>query len=177
MTQLHTIVARNVDPLDTAVLSVGRIEAGYTFNVIADKAQVQGTIRAFKQNTFCLLKKRIEDICKGVALAFNVEVDVIYPMEYPVTETTSLECLRDVLEAAKSVVGDVSIKEPVSTMCAEDFSFFLNKVPGCFFFLGSKIADGIQRPHHKANFDFDESVLGKGALIWIKLVQNLLHPE
>lgn len=137
VTQLQTIVSRNISPLDSAVLSIGQINGGYNYNIIADHAQVIGTVRTFKPETKKLVEQRIREICHGIELSYNVKIDVLYKYGYPATINHTEIGVNTIINAAKPVVGESNIITPIGTMAAEDMSFFLNECKhGAFFFCG-----------------------------------------
>eukprot|EP00475_Leptophrys_vorax_P038035 TRINITY_DN6631_c0_g1_i5.p1 TRINITY_DN6631_c0_g1~~TRINITY_DN6631_c0_g1_i5.p1 ORF type:complete len:319 (+),score=91.45 TRINITY_DN6631_c0_g1_i5:1489-2445(+) len=186
VSQLNTIVSRNIAPLDSAVVTVGTFNSGYNANVISDLTKISGTIRSFEEPVMEILHQRMKEICVGIEKSFNVEVDLKFAVDrsYPVTRNSSRECVENVRRAALKVVPSELVTEPQSTMGAEDFSFFLNELPGCFFFIGSypgtadpkkeAAFEYLDRPHHKFNFDLHEDALGVGASIWVQLIEDLL---
>lgn len=181
-----TLFSNILSALDSAVLTVGTFNGGYACNVIADKSEISGTVRAFEEPVMDTIHRRVNEICCGIHQSFNVDVQVKFNTEtgYPVTRNTSQTCVDNVRLAASKVVPKDHVVSPSSTMAAEDFSFFLNEVPGCFFFVGAypgtpTETDPPQKeyldfPHHKSNFDLDEDSLGIGASIWVQLVEDLL---
>jgi amidohydrolase len=200
--QLNTIVSRNIArkciftsktfvqsiclALDSAVVTVGTFNAGYNANVISDLAKISGTLRSFEEPVMDILHQRIREICSGIEKSFNVQTEIKFADDrsYPVTRNTSLECVENVRRASSKIVSSDLVVEPISTMGAEDFSFFLNERPGCFFFVGSypgktdpskpATFEYLDRPHHKSNFDLHEDALGVGASIWVQLIEDLL---
>ena len=170
---LQTIVARNVNPLDAAVVTVGEFQAGTALNVIADTAQMSGTVRYFKSELENLIGKRIEDIIAGVCQSHGAKYELDYWQLYPpvINDTHITELVRsvamDVVETPMGVVPECQ------TMGGEDMSFFLNKVPGCYFFLGTANPDkGLAYPHHHPRFDFDETALSIGVEIFVRCVEQ-----
>jgi len=176
VTAMQTIVARNISPLDSAVLTVGTIQGGSGYNVIADQVTCSGTVRAFSSETQELVKRRMEEICDGVSKMFGVHAWLDFQYGYPITNSRSQEHVQKVVSAASAVVGKESVFEPESTMAAEDVSFFLNERPGCFFFLGSAPSDHTELiPHHKSNFTFNEDCLPIGSSVFVQLVRLILQ--
>ena len=162
---LQTIVSRNVDPLTPSVLTVSKIEAGTADNAIAETAKLRGVVRAFDSGVRDLWPERIDRIARGVADAFGATMSFHWTPMYPPMvsdgETTAL-----VKTAATEIVGQKRIVENQRTMASEDMAYFLEEVPGCFFFLGSANSEkGLNFPHHNPRFDFDEAVLPLGTAI------------
>lgn len=173
VTALQTIISRNKDPLETGVVTCGTISGGYGYNVIADRVVITGTARSFSRETQELIKSRMGCICCGVAQTFGGEIDLKYEYGYPCTINAYPECVSEVTLAASEIVGSSFAALPQKTMGAEDFSYFLQQRPGCFFFVGAALP-GEPRPHHKSVFDFDERAMQIGSSVLVQLVHNLL---
>lgn len=173
ITTLQTVVSRSVPPLQPAVLTCGTISGGFAPNVIADKVEVEGTVRTMTPEIQALVKRRMEEATAGVAAAFGGEIDVEYNFGYPATINTSDSCLHCVKAAATNVVGPQNIVTDRPTMAAEDFSCFLNARPGCFFFIGSGSVGQPVLPHHKSCFTIDESALPIGASVMLGVLAEL----
>jgi len=171
---LQSIVSRNTNPLESTVVTVGKINGGYNFNVISDKVILKGTTRAYSEENRSLIKKRMKEILDGISKSFGADIMLDYKDGYPpvINET---ECSNYVLNAAKQVVGNGAI-DPYLTMGGEDFSYFLQKKPGCFFFIGSAPNEYEPQsvPHHCSHFDIDEESLLIGTSLFVQLVENLL---
>ena len=117
------------DPLESAVISCGTIHGGYARNVIADKVEIEGTVRYFEDNVKKLIKERMRTICTGIATSFgNTSIDVHYEDDYPVTANDDVISLEAVKKATIKIVGTES--EPLQAMGSEDFSFYLKECPG-----------------------------------------------
>ena len=162
---LQSIVARNVNPRQTAVVTVGAIHAGMAFNVIADTAELTGTIRTFDAATREQIVRRMTDVVESTALALGgsatLEVKVISPAT--VNDERVAQLVR---ETASDVLGAERVTADQFTMTAEDMSEFLNRLPGCFFFIGSANAgEGRNAAHHNPRFDIDETVLPLGVAV------------
>jgi amidohydrolase len=156
---LQTIVSRNVDPLETAVVTVASIHAGSAFNVIAESAALRGTVRYFSPELGEQLPKMIERIVAGTAQSLGATYSLKYERLTPPTinDAAMAEFIRDV---ASEVVGSENVSMTARTMGGEDMSFFLNEVPGCFFFVGSRNEQrSLIYPHHSPKFDFDEAAM------------------
>ncbi|MFB2921645.1 M20 metallopeptidase family protein [Aerosakkonema funiforme] len=170
---LQTIVSRNVDPIESAVVTVGEFHAGTAINVIADTARIGGTVRYFNPTLGEFLPKRIEQIIAGVCQSHGAKYDWNYWRQYPATinDPRMAELVRSVaLEVVETPLGVVP---NCQTMGAEDMSFFLQAVPGCYFFLGSANANlNLAYPHHHPRFDFDETALAIGVEIFVGCVEK-----
>ena len=176
--QLQTIVSRSHDPLERAVLTVGAVSAGTAAapNVIPQTASLHGTARTFTSEARATTERRLREICAGVAATYGASIDVRVEHESPAV-VNDQRCAERVVSAAKLVCpgqGRVTAAQP--TMAAEDVSFFMNKAPGCFFFVGSA-PGGVAVSHHKPEFDIDERSLGVGASVLIQVVEDLLGGE
>ena len=170
---LQTIVSRNVDPLDAAVVTVGEFHAGTTTNVIADTARISGTVRYFNPALGNLLPQRIEQIIAGVCQSMGAKYELNYQKLYPpvINDPAIAELVRsasvNVIETPAGIVPECQ------TMGGEDMSFFLQEVPGCYFFLGSANPDlDLAYPHHHPRFNFDETVLSAGVEIFARCVEK-----
>ena len=162
VTALQTIVSREVDPTKQAVVTVGAFRAGEAFNVIPDTAELRGTVRSFDPDVRDQLEERIEALVRGVAVAMRAEVDFSYQRGYPATvnDPAMTELVREV---ATELIGPERVVESPQIMGAEDFSYFLEAVPGCFFYVGSRNPEkGLIWGHHHPRFDIDEESLGTG---------------
>jgi amidohydrolase len=172
---LQTIVSRNVDPIDSAVVTVGMIGAGVASNVIPDTAEMRLTIRSFKPEIRELLAKRIPEIVTGVATALGATVNIDYERGYPAT-VNDPEMTEMVLDVARSVVGEENVHVASPKMGAEDFSFFLQERPGCFFFVGTRNEErGLTWGHHHPRFDIDEEGLATGIETMTRVVTAYLN--
>lgn len=170
---LQTIVARNVDPIESAVVTVGTLHAGTAHNVIADTAQMSGTVRYFNPAMEGYLSKRIEQVIAGICQSQGASYELDYWHLYPpvINDAKIAELVRsvasDVVETPAGVVPECQI------MASEDMAFFLQAVPGCYFFLGSaNPAKDLAYPHHHPRFDFDETALAMGAEIFVRCVEK-----
>lgn len=170
---LQSIVARNIDPIDSAVVTVGTFHAGNTHNVIADTAQIGGTVRYFKPAYRGYFDKRIEQVIAGICQSYGANYKFDYCSLYPPTinDVKMAELVRSVAESV--VETPAGIVPECQTMGGEDMSFFLQEVPGCYFFLGSANPEkNLAYPHHHPRFDFDETALGMGVEIFVRCVEK-----
>ena len=171
---LQTIVSRNTNPIESTVVTVGQINGGYNFNIIADKVTLRGTTRAYTEDNRQLIKKRMKEIIAGTEKTFGTKIELDYEDGYPPTinDPTAADNL---LNAAQKIVGE-GAGHPYLSMGAEDFSYFLQKVPGCYFLVGSapKDREPLSVPHHCSHFDIDERALLVGSSVYLQLAENLL---
>ena len=170
----QTIVSRNTNPIESTVLTVGTINGGYNFNIIADTVCLKGTTRAYTEKNRQLIKSRMKEIIEGTEKIFDCEIKLDYEDGYPPTINHE-EQSDNLLNAAKQIVGD-SAGYPYLSMGGEDFSYFLQKKPGCFFFVGSSPLDRepLSVPHHCSHFDIDERSLLIGSSVFVQLIEDLL---
>lgn len=173
VTALQTIVARNVNPIDSAVVTVGALHAGTTHNVIADTASMKGTIRYFNPSYQGFFKQRVEQIIAGICQSYGAKYDFKYTELYPpvINDATMAELVRS--QAEEVIETPIGIVPECQTMGGEDMSFFLQEVPGCYFFLGSANPEkDLAYPHHHPRFDFDETALPMGVEIFVRCVEK-----
>ena len=173
VTALQTIVARNVSPLESAVVTVGEIHAGTAVNVIADTAYLSGTVRYFNPALGELIPQRLEQIIAGVCQSHGATYKLDYQRHYPavINDAKIAELVRSVAEGV--IETPLGIVPECQTMGGEDMSFFLEAVPGCYFFLGSANPDkDLAYPHHHPRFNFDETALGMGVEIFVRFVEK-----
>ena len=170
---LQTIVARNINPIDSAVVTVGELNAGRAFNVIADTARMGGTVRYFNLAYQDYFAKRIEQVIAGVCESHGASYDFNYIPLYPplINDEKITDLVRSVAESI--VETPAGVVPECQTMGGEDMSFFLQEVPGCYFFLGSANAEkNLAYPHHHPRFNFDETALGIGVEMFMRCVEK-----
>lgn len=171
--QLQSIVSRNVDPLESAVLSVTAFNAGKAFNVIPQYVEIKGTVRTYESDVRELVLSRIEEIAKGVGLAQNVDFDVEIHRGYPAlkNDVKMTDYVRSLAEKDVDFVESV-VKLPPS-MGGEDAAYYLQKVPGCYFSTGvGNVDKEITHPHHHPKFDIDEDGMKSVLELFLKIVMN-----
>lgn len=153
---LQQIVSRRVDPIESAVLSVGSFVAENAFNIIADQAVLAGTVRTFTPEIRDLMEREIRRVVEGTAIANDCQITVDYVRGYPavVNHAKETEFLK---RTAEQIPGLAGVKEMAPQMGGEDFAYYLEKVPGTFFFTGARPKDAY--PHHHPRFDFDEQAM------------------
>ena len=172
VTMLQTIVSRNTNPLESTVLSIGKIKGGHNFNIISDKVHMSGTTRAYTEENRTMIKQRMKEVIEGVSKSFGADIKLNYKDGYPPTVNHSSQ-VEKVLEAASSVVAS-GAKNPYLSMGGEDFSYYLQNKPGCFFFVGSAPNENeiLSTPHHCSHFNIDERALLVGASVYVNLIEN-----
>jgi amidohydrolase len=173
---LQTIVSRNVSPLDTAVVTVGTINGGEAFNIIPERVDLSGTLRTFEEEVRDVVVRRLREIAEGVATACgvtaNLGVDFLSPAV--VNDAAVAAVVRS---AAEAVVGTERTTTGGKTMSGEDATYFMQDIPGCYFFTGSANAErGLDAPHHNPHFDFDEDVLAVGVAVLLNAAAHYLMP-
>lgn len=154
---LQKIISRQLDPLATAVLTIGKFDAGNDFNIIADQAKLIGTVRYLQQDVQTQMMNDMERIINGICLSHGCSYEMDYEKGYPplINHETEAEVVRQ----AASKIEDLKMVEEIQPMMSsEDFSYYLLEKPGAYFFIGAKKA-GHDYPHHHPKFDFDERVM------------------
>ena len=171
---LQTIVSRNTNPLESTVVTIGKINGGYNFNIIADNVVLKGTARAYTEENRQLIKTRMHEILDGLSITFNAEISLDYEDGYPPTVNDKI-CTENLLHSATKIVG-AKADEPYLSMGGEDFSYFANEKPGCFFFIGSspKDREPLSTPHHCSHFDIEEDALLVGSSVFVQLIEDSL---
>jgi amidohydrolase len=159
---LQAVVSREISPLDPAVVTVGSIHGGSAFNIIPKQVVLKGTVRTFSAEAHRSIPEKLGRIVAGTAQACGVSARLDYRRLNRAT-INDPAMTRIVVEAAEEILGPGCVAES-RTMGGEDMSVYLEKVPGCFFFVGSALP-GPPRPHHSPVFDFDERALAVGALV------------
>jgi amidohydrolase len=162
VTGLQSLVSRRRDPLEEAVLSVTEVHAGRAYNVIPARAELRGTVRTFGGRFWEDAPRLIEQTVQGIAAAFGASATVQYRrLSAPLVNDHTLTGLMS--DVAASLVGAGNVRRGVRTMGGEDMAFFLERVPGCFAFVGSAPGGRAASPHHSPTFDIDEESLVIGA--------------
>lgn len=174
---LQTIVSRQADPLDTAVVSITRIESGSSFNVIPDTAFMGGTFRVFRHEVLEMVMHQIEHIAHHTATAMGCAAQV-ETAAFSVPVSNHADVVRRIKPVFGAMVGDDQLV-PYRTMAAEDVSLFMDDIPGMYFFVGSRNdALGLNYGHHHPRFDFDEDALPLGAgLLASAVAEYLINPD
>ena len=170
VTALQTIVSREVDPVEPAVLTIGEIGAGSAFNIIPETARLGGTVRTLNAELRERMPERIEELARGIAKGMRGDVKLDYDFSYPVTRNDA-DAARLALGVAGELFGEeraVELDNP--SMGAEDFAFFLEKVPGAFIWLGVGDVSNLHTPQ----FSFEEEILPQGAALLVALALEAL---
>jgi amidohydrolase len=169
ITALQSIVARSVDPLEAAVISICEFHAGNARNVIPQTAELKGTVRTLTPAVKKLVEKRVREVVAGVAQMTGAKIDLEYVSKYPVTVNHALQT-EVATQVAKEIAGDANVHEMPPLMGAEDFAYMLEQRPGAFIFCGNGNSAGL---HHPA-YNFNDEAIVFGTSYWIKLVENTL---
>ena len=174
VTALQTIASRGIDPFKAVVVSITQVKAGSAFNIIPETAWLNGTVRVFDDDVWNELPARFEKIVRSIAEGLGCTADIRYTRHNRATvnDAAMAELAR---EAAIEVVGRENVVDDVITMGGEDFSWFLNRVPGCFIAVGSRnTSRGLTYGHHHPRFDVDEASLAIGAEILLRTTHRFL---
>jgi len=168
--QLQSIVARNVDPLESAVVSICMFQAGHTDNVIPQHAKLRGTARSLTPQVRELLHKRIAEVIEGTAQLYGATAKITYSNGYPVVVNHERQTAF-AADVAREIAGSNKVDTAVPpVMGAEDFAFMLNERPGAFIFVGNGDSAGL---HHPA-YDFNDEAIPVGTSYWVRLAETAL---
>ena len=172
---LQNIVSRNVDPLESAVVTVTSMIGGEAFNVIPETVELRGTIRSFKPEIRKIVLERFEEISSGVAAAMGCRAEVDLRTITPAV-INDPELAKQVFDVANAVYPQAEISSEERTMGSEDMAFMMDDIPGCYFFVGSADhARGLDAGHHHPKFDFNEDALTTGAALMASVVFDFLE--
>lgn len=173
---MNAIVGRNVNPLEPAVVSFGMINAGKVFNITPDTATLIGTVRSFDQGVRMRVWERIDQICDGICQSMGATYTIEKIFGYPPVINTP-EVAAVVAEAGRETSGNEKVVEIGPSMGGEDFSYYLEKAPGMFLYLGiGNPEKGASFPHHHPKFDIDEDALIVGVETMVRAALKLqLH--
>lgn len=164
---MQTIVSRNINPIDSAVVSIGKVEGGSRRNIIAENVHLEGTIRCFKPEIYQKIKNRFYEISDGFSKAYNCEIVVTIRDDYHPVNNNSELC-SEFIEAVGS--ENIIILDPL--MIAEDFSYYQEEVPGIFFMLGARNEEkGYINGLHSLKFNFDEKICMNALDAYIKMLE------
>lgn len=175
---LQKIISRELNPTSPAVLTIAQINGGSSFNIIPGQVSFKGDVRSVNEAEKKFIKQRIEEICKAIAVANRAEADVVFVGDFPATVNDYAFTEAFVRSAGKIVGAEniVELKKP--DMGNEDFSYFLERVPGTYFLLGSHNPQKeIVYPHHHPKFDIDEDVLWIGPAVFAQAVFDYCNEE
>ncbi len=171
---LQNVVSRQVSPLEAAVITIGTIHGGERHNIIAHEVTMTGTVRTFNAELGEAVPGMIERVIRGVTNAMGADYQLEYHRVYPATvnDPKISDLVRD---AAARVVGWENVVDSEATMGGEDMAYFLQKVPGCFFFVGTaNAAKGLVNPHHHPAFDIDEGGMPVGVQVMVQAAMDVL---
>ncbi|MCG0275453.1 MAG: amidohydrolase [Thermosediminibacteraceae bacterium] len=173
---LQQIVSREISPSTPAVVTIGKIHGGTAYNIIPDAVELEGTVRAIDQNVREYIAMRIEEIARGITSGMRAKCEYEYVFGYPPLVNNE-EFTREFVKSAKKILKEdqiIEIKKPL--MGGEDMAYFLQKVPGTFFFLCNPMEiDGEVHPHHNSKFAIDEKHLKTGAAVLLQATVDLLE--
>ena len=172
---LQTIVSRNVPPLEAGIVSVGAFLAGDAPNVIPGEVELRLTVRAFSAAVRDLLERRIGEIARAQAESFGCSADVNYMRRYPVLVNHPRETAF-CAQVVRDWLGPEGLLEAEPVSASEDFAFFLEKIPGCYVFIGNGEGEEGGCMVHNPGYDFNDRCLSTGATYWVKLVESCLKP-
>jgi hippurate hydrolase len=171
---LQTVVSRNIDPTQTAIVTIGTVHAGTAANVIPDSATLELSIRSFDEGVRAKLEQRINELVNAQVMSYGGSVEIVYERGYPVVVNTAAET-EFARQVAEELVGPQRVVFPWGpTTGSEDFAYYLQHRPGCFLRLGN----GENCPMvHNPKYDFDDANLAVGAAYWTRLVERYLAPD
>ncbi len=170
---LQTIVARNIHPLESGVVSVTQVHGGDTWNVIPQDVVLRGTARSFLPGVQDTIERRMREIVAGLAATFDMQASLRYERRYPALINTTTETAH-ALSAATALVGAANVDvDPTPSMGSEDFAFMLQKKPGCYVWLGGGRGEGTPNLHNP-RYDFNDDALAIGASYWVTLAEQQL---
>ncbi len=173
VTALQTVTGRNVGALETAVVSVGMLRSGDTFNVIPERAEMRGTIRTYDAAVRETVIRRVREIVEGTARTMGAQATfTLHPLTPAVTNDPQITAV--VQEVVTDLLGPEALKDDERTMGSEDVAFFFREVPGCYIFIGSGPEDRDERPHHNPHFDIDEEALVVGTAVVVEALRRLM---
>jgi amidohydrolase len=173
----QTIISRNMRPTDAGVVSVTMIHVGAATNIIADRCEIQGTVRAFTEESLDLIESRMRELAMGTCSAYGVEVDFKFDRDYP-SVINSVPESKLAYEVMARLVGSEHALEQDPTMGAEDFAFMLKEKPGCYAFIHNGLGDHRSVGHgggpctlHNTSYDFNDEIIPVGATYWVRLAE------
>lgn len=175
---LQNIVSRSVDPVDPAVITIGKIEGGDRRNIIADEVTMEATVRSLNKGMRDKLETRIREIVSGICQAHSVDFQLDYRNLYPPLHNDD-HVTRVVNNQAEKIVGQKNVVQvSAPTMGGEDFAYFLRERPGTMFWLGGRNEEkNIDAPHHNPRFDFDEEIMPLGVKILFHSARRLMQEK
>ena len=179
----QTIISRNVKPIDAGVVSVTMINAGEATNVIANRCELQGTVRTFSIELLDMIEQRMKTITEHTCAAYGMTAEFAFKRNYPPTINSAPE-VDFARQVMASIVGPDNVQAQEPTMGAEDFSYMLQAKPGCYAFIANGDGDHRELGHgggpcmlHNPSYDFNDSLLPLGATYWVRLAEAYLLPK
>ena len=174
ITQVHSIVSRNINPIESAVITIGKVSGGTASNIIPDEVELVGTVRSLTPQVQEELKRRIEEVARGIAQSFDMDYRYDFEYGYPML-INDPEMVKLAARACAKGVGEENVVAVKPSMGGEDFSYYLQKVPGAFFRLGNRNeAKGTTHPYHSSFFDVDEDILPLGVEMFVRIIDEYL---
>jgi amidohydrolase len=177
VTGLQSIVSRKVDPLHPAVLSITQIHGGEAFNVIPAEVRLSGTVRTFSSATRQLILDEMQRMAEHQAKSFGCEAEIeILEITPPLVNQVPLS--KRLVDRFGALLPDMAIDEEQRVMGSEDMAYFLEKIPGCYFFIGSaNPGQGLDAAHHNPRFDFDESILYQAVSLCVQAALTMMEAD
>ena len=180
---LQSIIGRNIDPLDTGVISVGCISGGHTYNIIAETAELELSVRALQPEVRSKLRERIETLAKSQAASYDCTAEISYTLGYPVLVNAGTP-VEQVKQIATAVLGEEKVDSNARPLTgSEDFAYMLQQVPGCYLLIGNGDnghVDGVRSGPcsvHNPHYDFNDDALDVGARIWVQLAEHFFNQQ
>jgi amidohydrolase len=171
---MQTVVSRSVDPIEPCVVSVGSIHGGTGFNIIAESCEIIGTVRSFSESTRQKAEQRLRELAEGTCSMYGADVGYEYKRGYPPVCNDATEAER-FFRIGRGLFGDEHVHRSSPIMAGEDFAYYLEKVPGCFMFVGAgSVERGIIHPHHHPKFDIAEEAMLAAARLLIGMASDAL---
>lgn len=172
---LQSIISREISPLDSAVITVGKFQSGTRFNVIANDALIEGTTRCFSNEINDAFEKRIRRVCENTASAYRATAELEYD-QLVIPTINDEECSKIAENAAEKLFGKEAVAKFPMTTGGEDFSFYMKDIPGAFAFVGSRNDEKVTYyPHHHPKFDIDEDCLEVSSSLYAQFALDYLN--
>ncbi len=168
--QIQSIVARNIDPLEAAVVSICQFQAGSADNIIPQTARLSGTARSLTPEVQDIVEARVREVVEGTARLYGAKVKLVYKRDYPVTRNHAQQTAFAAGVAAEVVGRERVDADAPPVMGAEDFSFMLNARPGAFIFVGNGDSAGLHHP----SYNFNDEAIPVGTSYWVRLVETAM---
>ena len=172
---MHTIKSRNVCSRENFVFTICTFNSGHRFNVFPDDAYMTGSIRSYDEDTRELVISRIEKICNDVATAMECTAELDIERQYPAVINHPTETQHVKRLATKWFGPQHFSSDDLPITASEDFSYFLQKKPGCFFALGTMKPGSKPRTLHTSDYDFNDDMVATGGYFWVRLVEDRLN--